>query len=191
MLGYFLLLRKSQIRHHLGVLLLFILVFLAQGCQYDPNAHLLTNEKPLAKDVAGRYILKSQTVALGGLSALQGRSSILDLRVDGTFIASNVPRWEFGSSPGTNFFSTLISGSGTWRIGTVGAVSDGLNKSKLSWGVYLDSKSAKFMPVGFTEQKPPYGLIFTLGDPDSGEAMIYERVTREGEAVSFVNKRLE
>ena len=31
-------------------------------------------------------------------------------------------------------------------------------------------------PVGLTGKKPPFGLIFTLGDPDSGDAMMLARV---------------
>ncbi|HZO86063.1 MAG TPA: hypothetical protein VFC26_12665, partial [Verrucomicrobiae bacterium] len=72
-------------------------------------------------------------------------------------------------------FDTLISGSGTWRIDSVGSVDDGRKPLKTHWGVYLDSSATKFDAVGLTGPKPPYGLICTLGDPDSGEALILER----------------
>jgi len=99
---------------------------------------------------------------------------MIDLRADGSFTATNVPPWEL-DSPGMNFFSALVSGSGKWRIDSVGSIDDGSRPLKTHWGVYLDSDTAKMMPAGLTGQKPPYGLIFTLGDPDSGDAMIFQK----------------
>jgi len=154
--------------------LLLILLLAVAGCQYDPHAHLYTTEKPEATNVVGRYVLTSQTLTSGGKAALGGRVSSVDLRGDGTFVASNVPPWQEGF-PATNFFATLISGSGTWRIDSVGSVDDGTKPLKTYWGVYLDSPELKFNAVGLTSQKPPYGLIYTLGDPDSGQALILER----------------
>lgn len=45
------------------------------------------------------------------------------------------------------------------------------------WGVYLESDAVDLDPPGLTGRKPPYGLIYTLGDPDSGDAMIFERTS--------------
>ncbi len=153
---------------------LLALLLLTASCQYDPHAHLYTTKKPQPADVVGRYVLTDQTVVAGGVSALQGKPCVIDLRADGTFTATNVPPWET-DSPGTDFFNTLLSGSGTWRIDSVGSVDDGGRPLKTHWGVYLDSQTVKMEPVGLTGQKPQYGLIFTLGDPDSGDAMILER----------------
>jgi len=158
-----------------GSILAFLtLLLLAQGCQYDPHANPYTTEKPQPRDVVGRYTLISQTATRDGLAALQGKPCVIDLRADGTFIATNVPPWELGS-PGTNFFGALLTGSGTWRIDSVGSIDDGSRPMKTHWGVYLDCQAAKMKPVGLTGKKPPFGLIFTLGDPDSGDAMILER----------------
>ena len=154
--------------------LCLMLFLVLNGCQYDPHAHLYTTDKPETTNVVGSYVLTSQTLTPGGLTALRGRTCSLELRADGTFIATNVPPWQEGFPP-TNFFDTLISGSGTWRIDSVGSVDDGRKPLKIHWGVYLDSPAAKFAAVGLTSPKPPYGLIYTLGDPDSGEALILER----------------
>jgi len=154
---------------------LFLMLLLAvTGCQYDPHAHLYTTDKPETTNVVGKYVLASQTLTSGGLAALRDKVSSIELRGDGTFVASNVPPWQEGF-PATNFFDTLISGSGTWRIDSVGSVDDGRKPLKTHWGVYLDSPAAKFDAAGLTSQKPPYGLIYTLGDPDSGQALILER----------------
>jgi hypothetical protein len=130
--------------------------------------------KPKAEDVAGSYTIKSQTVTVGGLSALQGKPCVVELRADGSFTATNIPPFQEAFS-GTNYFTTLVSGSGTWRIDGVGLVSDGKAPLKTHWGIYLDSPIAKFEPAGLTAQTRPFGLIFTLGDPDGGQAIILER----------------
>ncbi|NJK28722.1 MAG: hypothetical protein HC851_09760 [Acaryochloris sp. RU_4_1] len=155
-------------------LLSLMLILLVQGCQYDPYTQLYTTEKPPAKSVVGSYTLTSQTLTPDGLAALRGKVCKIELRADGTFVATNVPPWQSGF-PATNFFDTLISGSGRWRIDGVGSIGDGQGPSKTHWGIYLNSPTAKFEPLGLSGQKPPYGLIYTLGDPDSGEALILER----------------
>jgi hypothetical protein len=154
----------------------FLMTFLlvVAGCQYDPHAHLYTTDKPETTNVVGNYVLTSQTLTTGGLAAVRDKTCSIELRADGTFIATNVPPWQDGF-PRTNFFDTLISGSGTWRIDSVGSVDDGRKPLKTHWGVYLDSEATKFAAVGLTSPKPPYGLIYTLGDPDSGEVLILER----------------
>jgi len=155
--------------------LAFILLPLIVGCQYDPYAHLFTTEKPQSADVVGRYSLTKQTVVAGGLSAMKGQSCCVELRADGTFTAANVPPWD-GDSPGTTFFDELRSGTGTWRIDNVGSVDDGHGPLKTHWGIHLDVDShVRLRSAGLTGKKPPYGLIFTLGDPDSGMVMILER----------------
>lgn len=149
-------------------------LLLALGCQYDPHARLYTLEEPQKTNVVGHYTLTSQTVTGGGLAALSGKVCAVELRADGTFAATNIPPWQSGF-PKTNFFNTLISASGTWRIASVGSVDDGRKPLKTHWGVELESPTLRPHPVGLTGSKPPYGLIYTLGDPDSGEAMILER----------------
>jgi hypothetical protein len=162
--------RSAIIRFLLGL----TLMVLFQGCQYDPYAHLFTTEKPQTSNVVGRYTLKDQTLTSGGLSALGGRSCLVVLAANGTFTATNVPPSVFGAPP-TNFLGSLVTGSGTWRIDRVGGVDNGRGSVKTHWGIYLDSQATKMQPPGLTGNKPPYGLIYTLGDPDSGTVMIFER----------------
>jgi hypothetical protein len=94
------------------------------------------------------------------------------LRADGTFEATNVPPRDV-KFPGPDFLSTLVDGSGTWRVDVIGAVDDGWRTKKV-WGVYLESSTARMAPAHLVGQRPPYGLIFSVGDPDSGEAMVLE-----------------
>jgi hypothetical protein len=146
------------------------------GCRYDPNAHLYTTQEPLAKDLVGTYILKQQTATSGGLSALGGRLAVIRLAADGSFVAANVPSGalKVASEKDASVPTELLSRSGRWRIAPVGGVDNGFGE-KLHWGVYLDSPTADVAPAGLTGVRPPYGLIFTLGDPDLGQSMILER----------------
>lgn len=151
-------------------------LFICGGCQYDPHAHLYTTQEPRPQDLVGRYKLKQQTVTTDGLSAFGGRLSMVELVADGSFVATNVPSRTLAHAPQKdgNIFATLLNGSGRWRIGAVGGVDNGLGE-RTHWGVYLDSPVADIEPAGLTGARPPYGLIFNLGDPDLGQAMVFER----------------
>ena len=43
------------------------------------------------------------------------------------------------------------------------------------WGVYLRDTAQKMHPAHFTGKQPPYGLIFQIGDPDSGYAILMKK----------------
>ena len=150
-------------------LLLILTSLTLAGCQYDPHASLYTTTEPKAEDVVGTYVLDSFHLPpeVGNTRP----DVVVELRADGTFLASNVPPWEV-SWPGTNFFASFLSGSGKWEKGTLGTLDPG---HKSIWGVYLRTTDNRFHPADFTGDKPPYGLIFTLGDPDSGHAVILRR----------------
>ncbi len=167
-------LQPSHLRIGILIAVVHTLAILLQGCQYDPYAHQYTTVRPRDADVLGRYVLTNQTVTQGGISDLQGRLCVVELRADGTFIATNLPPSSSGS-PRARFLSTLVSGSGTWHIESVREIDNGIGKLKTHWGIYLDSHPLKFQLAGLTGKKAPYGMIFTLGDPDSGTVMILEK----------------
>lgn len=149
-----------------------LLLFLAfAGCQYDPHAHLLTTNEPSREDVVGVYILDRFDMP----PELAGKSTeiVVELRADGTFSATNVPPWEL-DTPKPSFFESLLSGTGHWEIGKMGQLDPGAHTI---WGVYLRDPANKMMPAYFTGEKPPYGLIFELGDPDSGYAILMKKKT--------------
>jgi hypothetical protein len=163
--------RKSQF---MRVLLFLSLLASLPGCQYDPYAHLFTTDKPKASDVVGRYTLTEQTVTADGLDALQGKPCFVKLRADGTFTAANIPPFEVDWADKT-LFGKLVSGSGTWTIDGAGSVDNGWGTLKTHWGVRLFSKDAEMHTAGLIGGTPPYGLIFTLGDPDTGTVMILKK----------------
>jgi hypothetical protein len=139
------------------------------GCQYDPHASLYTTSEPKAEDIVGTYIL--DTFHLSPEVGTARPQVLVELRADGTFAATNVPPWEL-REPGTNFFTSLVNGTGKWEKGSTGTLDPG---RKTIWGVNLRTPDNRFHSASFTGDKPPYGLIFTLGDPDSGNAVILKR----------------
>ncbi len=153
-----------------------VLPLLACACQYDPYAYLFTTEKPKAEDLVGTFLLKEQTLAAGGLSVLEGKQARIELHADGTFTASDFPHWR--TAKGAYEFDEFQAITGKWEIGRVGGVSNGVDQVKDAWGIYIrdtipDQGSTFY--TNFTGNKPPYGLIFTYGDPDSGAVMIFEK----------------
>lgn len=155
-------------------MLFAILVLMLSGCQYNPYAHLFTTTQPQQEDVAGSYVLTQQTITPAGLSVLQGQPCVLELRSDGTFSATNYPTWTDGFSPGSGQFVAAISTAGRWSSETVGTVSDGRTSQKY-WGVRFAEANVELDSLALTGKVPPYGLIMTYGDPDSGTVMIFER----------------
>ncbi len=166
-------------RRSMRIALCLAALALLAGCQYDPYARTFTTEKPETSAVVGRYVLTKQTVVNGGLPAMQGRPCVVELAADGTFKATNVPpRWQGGTA--LSSLDLLVSGSGTWRLAELGSVAGGFRKAKPYWGVVLESRGAYVLESAkLTGAKPPYGLIFTIGDGDAGTAMILEKETPE------------
>lgn len=145
---------------------IMLATFVFAGCQFDPHAHLHTTNEPQNEDVVGTYVL--DTLDLHAEAGTVCPEIVVELHADGTFVATNIPRWD-GDSPGPDFFTTLIGGNGKWQKALL-AVLDRVKKDL--WGVYLRSSDHKFHPANFTGNKPPSGLIFTLGDPDCGDAVL-------------------
>jgi len=149
---------------------------LCGGCQYDPFVARLTAQRPRAEDAVGRNKLTEQTVTDGGLPALNGKASAVILLAGGKSTASNVPAAPYETGlPDAGFFRTLVSGSGTWRIDEAGGGPGGSGQKLIFWGVSFQSPAADIKEATFTGDKPPYGLLFTIGDPDGGHATICER----------------
>lgn len=148
------------------ILALLILLSVACFCQFDPYAYLLTTKEPEAADVTGLYILKEQTLTDEGLDFLQGKQITIDLAPDGTATLSNFPLWLEGGISSYKL-DRFLSGSGRWEVGTVGVLSEGDDV----WGI----RFSEINSASLTGDQPPYGLIFTYGDPDSGDVMIFEK----------------
>jgi hypothetical protein len=156
------------------VLLLFT-IFIC-GCQYDPHAHLLATTKPSPSEIIGTYIL-DQSFLPANINNLPRIT--VELHGDGTFIAKNIPS-EGSDIPDENFLATLVSCTGKWEIDEMGILDD---KYKI-WGVYLRSENQKIQSPQFTGKYPHLGLIFELGDPDCGYALLMKKQAQQGAAAN-------
>lgn len=159
-------------RHCLVFLPVLALISSACFCQHDPYAHLFATQRPSSENVVGVYILKEQTLSTGGLNFIQGQPATIELLDDGTYTVTNFPLWkEIGATEYE--FKSLLTMTGTWQIEAVGTVSNSA-ESTTAWGIVfepaLDDSVANLM-----NNEPPHGLIFTYGDPDSGDVMIFEK----------------
>ena len=141
-----------------------------EACRYAPHAHLLTITEPSRENVIGVYVADRFDLP----PELVGKTAeiTVELHRDGTFTATNVPpRSLYTPKPG--FFESLLNREGDrWEIGTMGTLDPGAHPI---WGVYLHDEFNRLMPASFTGQSPPYGLVFQLGDPDSGYAILLKK----------------
>ena len=151
--------------------LLLLAVVLLAGCQYDPFAHEFTSRRPAEDSVVGRYVPDSASGA-----RLRSRFKIevspfteLVLNSNGTFVARGLPNC---------WFSTFdcVTGSDGW------AGSWTLQQHQDWWAVALritarngERMSSYHLPVMIRGERPPYLLHLTIGDPDSGDALAFQR----------------
>jgi hypothetical protein len=149
-----------------------VLVEVACLCQFDPFANRLTTVKPNAADVIGAYVLTEQTLTSDGLDFLNGKLATIELLPNNTFEAHDFPVWQESVAGGYEF-DQLISTNGNWVIQEVGGVSTGGDDIKPVWGLNF---SGIIISASFTGNQSPYSLIFTFGDPDNGNVMIFEAV---------------
>lgn len=139
------------------------------GCQRAPYAHLSTTTKPAATEVVGTYELTKQTVTSGGLKFLNGKSSKIELKADGTCVLESYP-----SGVGGNL-GQLVSGKGEWELDRIGSVVFGLKDSRPSWGIRFKGYPVDIEPLGLTGEKAPFGGLVTYGDPDTGTVAFFTK----------------
>lgn len=160
---------KVKYQKHLGSTASWLLMFLVVGCQYDPNAHLLSDDKPTIEDLVGVYVKDRILIPAG--SGAEPEEIIVELRGDGSFIATNVPPWTLGQ-PEPDFYSSFVSDTGHWVINRLGTRDPGGHPI---WGVYLRDPGNDIHPANVIGERGHFGLIFTIGDPDQGDAITLKR----------------
>jgi len=133
---------------------------------------VLVREPKLA-DIAGVYQLTSNTREF--LRDSKGYTSIpdstIELRADGTLIIRDLPDCvvsDFGNPHGQ-----FVSGRGTWQLQKA-FVGYGLNWV-ISRGDSLPAGGYSGPWVAIRRRSPPYDLEMSVGDPDSGQTVRYER----------------
>ncbi len=153
---------------------LFLLLLITcsfNSCQSDPWAWQYARSRP-TQSVAGKYNLTSRSHELLENMYKNVRTSQLELKPDGTFFINNIASiWS--PFPTAGGFENV---KGNWRVGS----------DQSSWVVQLSITSVKQANGKLNQQRfetyamligqdSPYILHFAIGDPDSGEALQYEK----------------
>lgn len=147
------------------LLLAGVLVLVASSCGYDPHTAVVVIEEPKPEDVDGVDGIDEETIAWSTLDANRVRLCRVELRSDGTFVARNIPVSHFAStSPGE-----LGDRTGTWSIGIASG-----NEHETDWGVHLETHGHR-IAANLADDRPPHRLVFSLGDPDAGDAIFLQR----------------
>ena len=163
------------------ILLIAILISVAcTSCQYDPWADGFATKEPSRQDVVGTYRVDSDSLQrkfiTNDLRTLTLRpSATIVLNSDGSARFVDVP---FYWPPSTPCFYTL---PGSWSLAHI---SDYWTVSVV---LKLDHAASSACPPARGDEfgesfdlygkKPPYRLHLTLSDPDTGDAVQFEKVS--------------
>ena len=125
-----------------------------------------TRSQPAEEDIAGTWRPTAETLAdIRERGHYPAGEPQLILREDHTFIMRDMPDWwreGFGKSHGK-----FESGDGTWELSSA----EGLSKI---WIIRLHF-SGFGTSVHIYRQHSPYLIFIRVGDPDTGDAMFFER----------------
>jgi hypothetical protein len=147
------------------VCLFAVLIF--TGCPAIDTKELnYTRSKPAVSDLIGTWTpdrsSMDEILNRGGYTNIQ---PAITLRAEGTFSIRDMPDWwsdGFGASHGK-----VESLDGKWA----------LEKEKEVWDVWIISlrTGEAYRSVHLYRQKPPLAIFVRVGDPNEGDAMIFER----------------
>ena len=127
-----------------------------------------TRSRPKEADLVGTWTVTEKTARdirdRGGYAKSDPKIVLL---ADGTCSVIDMPDWWRGGFGHSH--KQLESGQGKWKI----------EKEENVWTIYVLGLElpAGHQTVHLSRQRPPYLLHATLGDPDSGNYMIFERAT--------------
>lgn len=157
-------------------------IALLAGCQYNPWASDFLKARPAEADLAGTYRVDAESLARRiDLISDSEPGKVLKIRPEATIVLFADRRVEFRSVPDVTFPAERaceISGVGTWKLSEVG----GRWYLRVTMEDAIDTKGTEGCHVGYSAtlhlfgQKPPYKLHVTIGDPDMGDAVQFEKV---------------
>lgn len=142
----------------------------ALGCQYNPFAHEYTHVEPDASEIVGTYKLDQESRdMLRERFKVDPPAATFTLNADGTFEIRNIPScWRIDNTCTTK----TEDASGRWQIG----------EDQEWWSVRLtctriSGRDNEYgIPAMIRGDQAPRILHFTVGDPDAGEALAFEKV---------------
>lgn len=159
-------------------LFLILVLVSSVGCQYDPWADEFLTRQPAEGDVVGFYAVDQASLQRTIKQPMTG--TILRINPSAHILLSPDHKVEFFQVPEMIHDDTpcSVTGRGTWRFGKN-------DKYIVVWASIADEEPNGHCKDTFTSRfseelnlygaKPPYKLHVTIGDPDSGDAIQFER----------------
>lgn len=154
--------------------LLVLACLLFAGCQHDPWANKFLTAQPAENDVVGTYVVDSDSEKrnikrpTGPLPVNRSAQIVLSAHHKARF--THVPADYRGET------ACSITGQGSWRLGKNDSFSVVIARI-----VNEEPNSSCKGDFGFElmlyGKMPPYKLHITIGDPDSGDAVQFEKQT--------------
>ncbi len=146
-----------------GVLVTGCCCFMFQG---DPYYYQYTRAEPDASDLVGLYTPKAESVEFVKGKGFDFTSVAIWLKDDGSFIVEGVPPGDYYLANNTGKWS--IEKQQEWWVVGIATESDVESRGKMQhWESHGN--------IHLIGEKPPYLLHITVGDPDSGECIEFER----------------
>jgi len=168
--------RRTGVIRREAIFAILVVEILA-GCQYDPWADRFLTRQPDERDVVGLYAVDQ--ASLQRTIKLPTKGSLLKINPSARIILSADHKAAFFYVPADlDGLSCSVTGRGTWQLGK--------NGSYITvWAQIADEEPNNSCKDTFTAKyaeelmlygmKVPYKLHVTIGDPDSGDAVQFER----------------
>ncbi len=149
------------------------------GCQHDPWADRFLRRQPQERDLVGTYRIDSDTLARR--ISVPMSTTALSISRDSAIVLSAEHKAKFSQVPEIHPPATqscLVNGSGSWELGrndaySVVNVQIQRNVDRPSVDGCEPTYYGQLMLYG---KQSPYKLHITIGDPDSGDAMQFEKI---------------
>jgi len=144
------------------------------GCHYDPWTDRFLTAQPAEKDVAGTYVIDGDSQKRNIKVPMSKAPFPIDpsaqIILSGNHIAEfvHVPEEYHGEAV------CSVTGRGSWRLGKNGSFSV-VRASIFNEELNSSCKGDFAYELLLYGGKPPYKLHITIGDPDSGDAVQFEK----------------
>jgi hypothetical protein len=160
--------------HFLRSSLLYVPLLLLLGCQHDPWANRFATAQPSEKEVAGTYVVDADSqkrrINLPMTNSVLpiDASARIVLSNDHTAAFVNVPEHYQGTKP------CSVTGRGSWTLGRNDRFS--VVRARISNEETNSPCKGDFgYELMLYGKKSPYKLHVTIGDPDHGDAVQFEK----------------
>jgi len=144
------------------------------GCQYDPWADRFLTAQPAERDVAGTYVIDADSQKRNIKVPMSKAPFPVDHSAQ--IVLSGNHKAEFVHVPEEDRGEAVcsVTGRGSWRLaknGSFSVVRASIFNAERNSSCKGDFEYELMLYGG----KPPYKLHISIGDPDSGDAVQFEK----------------